>query len=89
MGRPRKKSENDSLQIDPKKYHFSGSVQDGDKEYFVGWYINQKIGKGDLGKMKTINIERTQSAPRKPVIDETKNKNTPVNKAQDVLGHYP
>ena len=24
----------------PKKYHFSGTVQDGNKGYFVGWYID-------------------------------------------------
>ena len=28
----------------PKKYHFSGTVQDGNKAYFVGWYIDPKVG---------------------------------------------
>ena len=27
----------------PKKYYFSGTVQDGNKGYFVEWYIDQKV----------------------------------------------
>ena len=27
---------------EPKKYHFLGTVQDGNKGYLVGWYIDQK-----------------------------------------------
>ena len=33
---------------EPKKYHFSGTVQDGNKGYFVGWYIDQKVGYDEL-----------------------------------------
>ena len=53
----------DPFQTPPKKYHFSGTVQDGNKGYFVGWYINQKTKREELGKMKIINVEQTQPAP--------------------------
>ena len=33
---PGENPEDDPFQTNPKKYHFSGTVQDGDKGYFVG-----------------------------------------------------
>ena len=33
---PEENPEDDPFQTDPKKYHFSGTVQDGNKGYFVG-----------------------------------------------------
>ena len=42
---PGENPEDNPFQMNPKKYHFSGTVQDGDKGYFVGWYIDQKTEK--------------------------------------------
>ena len=39
---PEENPEDNPFQTSPKKYHFSGTVQDGNKGYFVGWYIDQK-----------------------------------------------
>ena len=43
---PGENPEGDPFQTNPKKYYFSGTVQDGDKGYFVGWYIDQKKNGG-------------------------------------------
>ena len=45
---PKENPEDDPFQTDPKKYHFSGTVQDGNKGYFVGWYIDQKTKREEL-----------------------------------------
>ena len=47
---PGENSEDDPFQTNPKKYHFLGTVQDGDKGYFVGWYIDQKTKGKNWGK---------------------------------------
>ena len=53
---PEENPEDDPFQMDPKKYHFSGMVQGGSKGYFVGWYVDQKTKREELGKMKIINV---------------------------------
>ena len=86
---PEENPEDDSSQTDPKKYHFSGTVQDGNKGYFVGWYIDQKTKREELGKMKIINIEQAQPALLKATASETKEEEAIVSRSQDTLGYYP
>ena len=69
---PGENPEDNPFQTNPKKYHFSGTVQDGDKGYFVGWYIDQKTEKEKWGKMKIINEEQAQPAPPKATANETR-----------------
>ena len=52
--------EDNPFQTDLKKYYFSGTVQDGNKGYFVGWYIDQKTKREEFGKMKIINVEQRE-----------------------------
>ena len=66
------KTEDDPFQTNPKKYHFSGTAQNGDKGYFVGWYIDQKAEKEKWEKIKTISEEQTQPAPSKATTNETR-----------------
>ena len=86
---PEENPEDDSSQTDLKKYHFSGTVQDGNKGYFVGWYIDQKTKREELGKMKIINIEQAQPASPKATASETKEEEAIVSRSQDTLGYYP
>ena len=69
---PGENPEDNPFQMNPKKYHFSGTVRDEDKGYFVGWYIDQKTEKEKWGKMKIINEELAQSAPLKATANETR-----------------
>ena len=85
---PKENSEDDSSQMDPKKYHFSGTVQDGNKGYSVGWYIDQKTKKEELGKMKIINLEQAQPVPPKATASGTKEEEAIVSRSQDTLGYY-
>ena len=86
---PGENPEDDPFQTNPKKYHFLGTVQDGDKGYFVGWYIDQKTKREELGKMKIINIEQAQPAPSKATANETREEAATANRPQDILGYYP
>ena len=86
---PEENSKKDPFQTDLKKYHFSGTVQDGNKGYFVGWYISQKTKREELGKMKIINVDQTQPAPLKPMANVTKEEDAIVDRSQDTLGYYP
>ena len=86
---PEENPEDDPFQTDPKKYHFSGTVQNGNKWYFVGWYIDQKTKREELGKMKIINVEQAQPVPLKATASETKEEDAIVNRSQDILGYYP
>ena len=86
---PKENPEDDLFQTDLKKYHFSGTVQDGNKGYFVGWYIDQKTKREELEKMKIINVEQAQPAPLKAVASETKEEDAIVSRSQDTLGYYP
>ena len=86
---PEENPEDDPFQTDPKKYHFSRTVQNGNKGYFVGWYIDQKTKREELGKMKIINVEQAQPVPPKATASETKEEDTIVSRSQDILGYYP
>ena len=86
---PEKNPEDDPFQTDPKKYHFSGTVQGGNKGYFVGWYIDRKTKREELGKMKIINVEQAQPALPKAMASETKEEDAIVSRSQDTLGYYP
>ena len=69
---PGENPEDNPFQTNPKKYHFSGTVQDGDKGYFVGWYIDQKAEKEKWKKIKIISEEQAQPAPPKATTNETR-----------------
>ena len=86
---PEENSRDDPFQTDLKKYHFSGTVQDGNKGYFVGWYINQKTKREELGKMKIINVDQTQPTSPKPMANVTKEEDAIVSRSKDTLGYYP
>ena len=86
---PGENPEDDPFQTNPKKYHFSGTVQDGDKGYFVGWYIDQKTEKEKWGKMKIINEEQAQPAPPKATANETREEDITASQPQDILDSYP
>ena len=86
---PGENPEDDPSQMNPKKYHFSGTVQDGNKGYFVGWYIDQKTKREELGKMKIISKEQAQPAPPKATANETREEDITVSRPQDILGSYP
>ena len=86
---PEENPEDDPFQMDPKKYHFSGTVQDGNKGYFVGWYIDQKTKREELGKKKIINVEQAQPALLKATANETKEEDAIASRSQDTLGYYP
>ena len=75
--------------MDPKKYHFSGMVQDGNKGYFVRWILIKRQKREDLGKIKIINVEQTQSASPKSMANETKEEDAIVSRSQDTSGYYP
>ena len=75
--------------MNPKKYHFSGTVQDGNKGYFVGWYIDQKTEKEKWGKIKIINEEQAQPAPPKTTANETREEEISASQPQDILDSYP
>ena len=76
---PGENPEDDPFQTKPKKYHFSRTVQDGDKGYFVGWYIDQKTKREELGKMKIINVEQAQPAPSKATANGTREEAATAN----------
>ena len=86
---PGENPEDDPFQTNPKKYHFSGTVQDGDKGYFVGWYIDQKTEKEKWGKIKIINKEQAQPAPPKATANETREEDITASQPQDILDSYP
>ena len=86
---PKENPEDDPFQMDPKKYHFSGTVQNGNKGYFVGWYINQKTKREELGKMKIINVEQAQPVLSKATASETKEEDAIVSRSQVILSYYP
>ena len=86
---PEENPEDDPFQTSPKKYHFSGTVQDGNKGYFVGWYIDQKTKREELEKMKIINVEQAQPAPSKATANETREEDVTASQPQDTLGYYP
>ena len=86
---PGENHEDDPLQTNPKKYHFSGTVQDGDKGYFVGWYIDQKTEKEKWGKIKIINEEQAQPAPPKATANETREEDITASQPQDILDSCP
>ena len=81
--------EDNPFRTNPRKYQFSGTVQDGDKGYFVGWYINQKTEKGKWGKMKIINEEQAQSVPPKVTTNKTREEDISARGPQDILDSYP
>ena len=85
---PEENPEDNPFQTDPKKYHFAGTVQDGNKGYFVGWYIDQKTKREELGKMKIIKVEQAQPALLKATASETKEEDAIVSRSQDTLGYY-
>ena len=85
---PGENPEDDPFQMNPKKYHFSGTVQDGDNGYFVGWYIDQKTEKEKWGKMKIINEEQAQPAPPKATANETREEDITASQPQDILDSY-
>ena len=86
---PGENPEDDPSQTNPKKHYFSGTVQDGDKGYFVGWYIDQKTKREELGKMSIIKVEQTQPAPSKAMANGTREEVATANRPQDILGYYP
>ena len=55
----------------------------------MGWYIDQKTKREELGKMKIINVEQAQPAPPKATASETKEEDAIVSRSQDTLGYYP
>ena len=76
---------------EPKKYHFSGTVQDGNKAYFVGWYIDQKVGCDELRGVRVtspplaVKSEMHKARQvKKGIIEET----VKVKGQQDA-NHYP
>ena len=86
---PGENHEDDPLQMNPKKYHFSGTAQDGDKGYFVGWYIDQKTEKEKWGKIKIINEEQAQPAPPNATANKTREEDITASRPQDILDSYP
>ena len=63
-------------------------LQDGNKGYFVGWYIDQKTKSKELGKMKIINVGQTQPPTPKLMVNETK-EDVIISRSQDVSGYHP
>ena len=86
---PGENPEDNPFRMNPRKYHFSGTVQDGDKGYFVGWYIDQKTVKDKWGKMKIINEEQAQPVPLKVTANETRKEDISARRPQDILDSYP
>ena len=86
---PGENPEGDPFQMNPKKYYFLGTVQDGDKGYFVGWYIDQKTEKEKWGKMKIINEEQAQPAPPKATAKELPVQTPYITNAMNPLPNQP
>ena len=55
----------------------------------MGWYIDQKTKREELGKMKIINVEQAQPAPSKAMANETREEDATASRPQDILGYYP
>ena len=74
----------------PKKYHFSGTVQDGNKGYFVGWYIEQKVGYNKLRGVRVTSpplVIKSEMCKGRQVKKEIIEQTVKVKGQQDV-NHY-
>ena len=76
---------------EPKKYHFSGTVQDGNKGYFVEWYIDQKMGYDQLREVRALKPTQAERGkpPKERLVKKEIIEEAVKVKSQQDANYYP